>query len=305
MSFVGRALSFFFELNNSQFVGGQPTIKIPPGLRASARIAYAGLPSSNALELTIWGLTADIMNQLNTLGMQFQEQPRNLVTVMAGDAGISFPSNAPNTTVAFKGAITDAWPEFNRQPEAPIYIQAYAGADMAVTRALPRSFPGESDIVQIVSGLATLAKKSFENNGVTGVMLSNQYLWGSPLDQIKAVARAVKNRGVSIDVVENDIVAMWYTKQGRGKVIPLVSPSTGLIGYPTYSSFGIDFRCVYNPNLRQGGQVQVQSFLKGATGLFDIYGLSHDLDSQIPGGKWETTVHAARQGYPTPPLPPP
>jgi len=298
MSFVGRALSFTFTIN-SRLKGGTSTITIPAGLMASARVGFAGLPSAARMELTIWGLTNDIMNQLNTMGMVYKDLPINSVTLVASDA------DGTNPSVVFIGEITDARPELSRQPEAPIYIQAYSTAGMAVVRALPVSYTNESDIVEIVRSLASLAGKHFENNGVTGVLLANQYLWGTPLDQLKTVAKAVKDRGVIIDVV-NDTVVMYYTKVGRGSIVPLVGPSSGLIGYPTYSVQGIDFRCIYNPNLSIGGQVQVESTsdLKQTSGLFNIYGLSHDLDAQIPGGKWESLVNTYRPGTPTPPLPP-
>jgi hypothetical protein len=117
--------------------------------------------------------------------------------------------------------------------------------------------------------------------------------------------------------VENTTVVVYYTAKGRGKVgIPTIDPEHGLIGYPSYTNFGIDFRCIYAPTLRKGGQVQIRSALPGAqssnpsfganasaNGLWNIYGLSHSLDSQIPNGLWESTVQATRTGYPQPIVP--
>jgi hypothetical protein len=310
--FIGRALSFEFLVQTTVLgapglVGptqptrlAQPTtIKIPPGLMAQARITFAGLPSAAAIQATIWGLTPAIMNQLNTLSAIFQMQPANLVTVYASNA------DGTNKSIAFKGGILSCTPDFNRQPEAPINIQAYAALDIATLPSNPTSYEASGDIVTMIKTIAAEVNYNTEFNDVSGVSLSRMYLDGSPRDKVDAIRRAVKDRGLMVDFVENNTIAVWYASKGRAKPVPIISPDTGLIGYPTYTGFGIDIRTIYNPNIVQGGQVQVNSSLPGASGLFTVYGVSHDLDSQIPGGKWETMIHAYRLGYPTPPITPP
>lgn len=316
MSFVGRALSFVFQRQDgTTFSGGGNTVTLPPGLMASVRIQYAGFPSANAAQIMIWGLTPSIMNELNTLGVIFNLQPRNLIVVQAGEA------NGSNFGTVFVGGIRTCTPDFRRPTEAFLSIEAFTALDQSAAVALPTSFTGSSDIVGMIQGLATQMKYGFENNGVSGISLSNQYLWGSPREQIDTIRRAVRNRGVMVDIVEGNppTVAIWYTAKGRGKGgIPMIGSQTGLIGYPTYTNFGIDFRCIYTPALRQGGQVQVQSTLPGgqssaqaignnpsATGIWTVYGLGHSLDAQVPNGLWETNVNATRNGYPQPAFSPP
>lgn len=311
---VGRALSFQFLVKTT--VLGAPgsigptqpttttqptTITIPPGLMAQARITFAGLPSAAALQATIWGLTPAIMNQLNTLSAIFQMQQANLITVFASNA------DGTNKSIAFKGGILNCTPDFNRQPEAPINIQAYAALDIATLPSAPKSYQGSADITVMIKTIADEVSYNTEFNGISGVSLSRSYLDGSPRDQIDNIRRAVKDRGIMVDFVENNTIAVWYASKGRnnGGGIPVISPDTGMIGYPQYTGFGIDVRTIYNPNVVQGGLVQVKSSLPAASGLFSVYGLSHDLDAQIPGGKWETMVHAYRLGYPTPPVTPP
>jgi hypothetical protein len=244
MSFVGRALSFVFQRQDgTKFSNGSDTITLPPGLQASVRIQYAGFPMTNAAEITIWGLTPSIMNELNTLGVIWDYQPRNLVTVQAGDAG------GNNFGTVFVGGVRICVPTF-RPPEGPIVIEAYTALDIAPGMALPQSFTGSSDIVGMLQGLANQVKYDFENSGVSGVSLTNQYLWGSPLEQIQKIRQAVINRGITVDI-ENKTVVVYYTAKGRGKGgIPLIDLDHGLIGYPSYTNFGIDFRCIYAPTLR-------------------------------------------------------
>lgn len=316
MAFILRNLSFKFQrqTGTGTFSNGSDTITIPPGLMASVRMLNAGLFSMAHCQMTIWGLTQSIMSDLSTLGVIVRLQPSNIVTVFATDEQGGLPQ-------VFKGAIWQAIPDYNRQPEAPIWIDAYSGLDIAVGGATPESYTASGDVVTMLQSLCNKAnpKYKFENNGVSGISLGTQYLYGSIRDQILTILNAVQSN-VAGAFVEENIVAIWPTTGARGGVVPLVaagtptSPGT-LIGYPSYTNSGINFRCLYNPNIRFGAQVQIQTSLPlasisapgitpnpaaGGTSLWNVYGLSHNLDTQIPGGKWETLVEATRAGYPSP-----
>lgn len=301
MALVGRALSFtFVRGGGGTFANGATTISIPPGLQASVRISQAGQPGMASAVATIYGLTPDVMNLVSTMGVIVTLQPRNLVIIGAGDVGQN------NLPTCFKGGILQGAPDLNRQPESPLVITAFASLDIATLPATPQSYVGASDISVILSSLCIQANYKFENNGITGINLSNAYLWGSPRDQIMQVLKAVKSRGVTGAFVENDtVLAIWPTTGARGGIVPIIKPGTTadpgtLIGYPTYTQFGVDFRCIYNPNIKFRGQVQLQTSLPSAAGLWDVYGFAHSLDAQMPNGLWETTVQANRAGYPTP-----
>jgi hypothetical protein len=67
-----------------------------------------------------------------------------------------------------------------------------------------------------------------------------------------------------------------------------------MVGYPMFSSDGIIVTCLYNPDIMQGGKVNVTSSLKVACGVWNITRVSHELDSEIPGGQWYTQVMCQR-----------
>lgn len=315
MSFVGRALSFtLIKGNDAQgrpqtFSNGSNTITIPAGNMASVRALNFGSPGMGHAEITIWGLTPSIMNEISTLGIVVTLQPKNLIAVYASDA------NGENKSEVFKGGIREAMPLYGRQPETPLWIDAFAGMDIATSQADPVSFTGSAEITVILKRLCDAAGYQFEPNGVSGVSLSRSYLWGSPRDQILSVLQAVRTRGVAGAFVENQTVAIWKTTSARNGIVPIIkagdatTPGT-LIGYPTYTNAGLDIRCIYTPDLRFGGQCQIETSipltaqngaLKSGDGLWNITtGLSAHLDAQIPGGKWENLVEAVRAGYPTP-----
>ena len=70
-----------------------------------------------------------------------------------------------------------------------------------------------------------------------------------------------------------------------------------MIGYPGIGGQN-NIRCVtrYNPDLAYGTVVQVQSIIKPACGQWKINLLSHDLESETPGGLWQTTFEAGAPG---------
>ena len=83
--------------------------------------------------------------------------------------------------------------------------------------------------------------------------------------------------------------------QSPGRVVRTkVSPSTGMRGYPAFTSSGIEVTTLFNPTLQYGGNIQVESQLTPACGTWNIYNLAHELESEIPSGKWFTTLSASK-----------
>lgn len=309
MALVQRALSFIFtRQDGTTFPNGSTSITIPPGLMAQVRITNAGLPGMGGTQTSIWGLTQDVMNQLSTLGIRVTLQPRNYVKIIAQDAGGS------NTSTAFAGAIRICSPDFNRQPDPCLSFQAYAGVEISALPPKAQGYDGGIDVITVLQNLCKDIKYTLEPNGVSGVSITH-YSWGDPRTVISEIRSQILPSGYDIEFdIQSQTVAIWSIQKGRGNPggIPLVSagslaaPGT-LIGYPSYSEFGIDFRCIYTPMLRRGSQVQVdttlplgQTSLPSANGLWNIYSIAHALDAQIPGGKWETMVQASRTGFPNP-----
>jgi len=95
-------------------------------------------------------------------------------------------------------------------------------------------------------------------------------------------------------LIEVGTLYIWPRGQARGQQVPLLSPRTGLIGYPTYTATGIVGLCRYNPNVGFGGKIKVESSLTPACGEWVITKLSHTLESEIPGGLWQTQFQAAK-----------
>ena len=284
MTFVERLIDLRFILGTGTFgETGEDTVNVT-GLRVTAKILKAGGPSMGTLDMTVFGLTPSIINQLSTLGLVWTEVRRNTVIVMAYDAGAS-------PAVVFQGTITNAWGGFEEQPEVGFHVEAHTGLIEAVMVAQPISTTGSTKVADIMSSLATTMGLSFENSGVTGV-LPISYFWGSPRNQAQAAA---KEAGINW-TIDNGVLAIWPRGGSRGGLIPVVSDADGKINYPSYTSKGIFVRTLFNPAIGFGQTVQVESSLKPATGPWIVYSLDYNLDAMMPGGKWEVNFSATRPG---------
>lgn len=302
MSFVQRLIDVTFRLSSAS-ASFSPDSKLNTvtlsGLRCSARVSNAGTPAGSELNLQVWGMPLDLMNQLSTLGMVVRVVPRDTITVTAGDA-------TSGMSTVFVGTILNAWADFQSAPEVPFHVVAQSGLADLIAPVPATSFQGSADIVNVLQTLATTMKYDFENNGVTGVRVSNPYYPGTALQQARRAAKDVANvmgyddSGVSSD--GKNVLAIWPMPGGsRGGAIPLISPQTGMAGYPSFVAQGISLKTVYNPSIRFMGKIQVSgSILTAANGLWQVSFIDHALDAMVPHGQWHSTLGAFNPKYEPP-----
>lgn len=231
-------------------------------------------------------MTLSQMNDLSTLGMQIQTVPKNLITVTAGDSG------APLSTV-FVGDIYNAYADFQGSPEVVFHIEAHTLVANANISAAPTSIQGSADVAGLMSGFASQMGCTFENNGIN-TKLSNPYFAGSLREQALA---CVTHAGISWNGGDNGVVAIWPKNGARNGGIPLVSPETGMVGYPSYIAQGLLLKSLFNPAITFGGKIQVKSSLTPACGTWAVVSLTYELDSLFPNGKWFSVIGAVNPQY--------
>ncbi len=290
MSFVKRRIDLKFQLGQGSFGDdGFDTIELK-GLRVSAELSTTGDVSFSQCNLRVWGMPLDVMNKLTILGVPKTTGRRNVVTVSAGD-------DDTGVSVVFIGTITEAWINAQGSPEVSFVVAATAGYIYALKPVAPTSYKGTVDAATIVRGIAAQMRPEgatgefaplglrVENTGVS-VQLVNPYLSGSAMNQLRQVAKA----GNFNLIIENGVICIWPAGKVRGQEIPLISPKTGLVGYPDHTQAGIRIVSLYNPNLKFGVKVKVESALTPTVGFWSPYVVSHQLESEMPGGKWFTTI---------------
>lgn len=262
------------------------------------------MPSFDKAEIRVFGVTQSIMNAVSTLGIPLpMVRANNTVLVEAGDT-------VNGMATVYSGYIQNAWQNLDGSPETFLHIISYRGLDEAVRPAAPSSFPGTADVATIMSGLARQMEYVFENSGVQ-TQLSSPYLSGTLLQQAQTVARAA---GIEMYLDSgSQTLAIWPKNKTRGGMVPLISANSGLVGYPRFRDQGMGFTCLFNPNIRIGGQILMRSMIGqpsqtpangapeaeaqmgGPNGYWAVNApLTYDLAAQVPNGPWFCDVNCAR-----------
>jgi hypothetical protein len=279
MTFARKEIEVTISLGTGQFgETGANTVTLS-GLRVKADIQQFGGNAMPQVQLRIFGLPMQMINQLTTIGpINSSIMYQNSVLIAAGDEGSAL-------TTIYSGTIWQAWGDFNQMPDASLNIVALGGLAASLKPVGASSYPGSADVGTIMQSLATTAGFGFVNSDVS-VQLSNPYFPGTALAQIRACARAA-NINFAID---NGTLHIWPKGSARNGTTPLISPATGLVGYPAFSSNGLMLTTTFNPDVVIGGTIQVQSSLTPACGQWIATQISHSLESETPDGQWFTHI---------------
>lgn len=283
MTFAKKRIDVSFSLANGNFGSGGNSANLS-GLRVQAMIENAGNQSMGQLECAIYGLPLTMMNQLTTLGTNFNLTPNNTITLSAGDDGGAI-------SPVFKGTISVAFADMRAAPQTCLRVSAYAGLTAAVQPAQPTTVAGSQDVSTLMKQIAEKGQLTLEDAGVNCKVM-NPYLPGAPRQQALALAKAA---GIDMTIDRDKLVIVPVDKVRQGAV-PLISPETGMVGYPAYRQGGIDVTTLFNPNFQQFGSVKVQSDLKPACGTWRVVRLDYDLESETPRGKWYCTLGLTNLG---------
>ncbi len=312
----GGQQSFVQKLINLQISLGSPTTNQPgifasgPGLgtnvvtlsnhRTSVRISNVG-GGANYATIHVWGVNQSTMNELSQLGAVYNQVRQNSVIVSAGDA-------INGIVPIYASGIWLSYADYNQQPEVPLVMTCKGALAESVINVAPTTFSGVSDVATLMAGWAALINKTLENNGVTA-KLANPYYGGNTWSKIQSAARDA-NINAQVD---GSVLAIW-PKGGSRTVatVPLISPATGMIGYPgAYSPNGyLVVRHLFNPLVRIGGQIKLQSSVLSsilpnqmADVLWTVYQLDLALDSLVPHGEWMGTALCYPSSLAAPPPP--
>jgi hypothetical protein len=268
------------------------------GLRAHVRIQNNGAPAGSMADVSIYGLTPSLMNQLSTLGQVYNSISRNSLQISAGD-------ESTGVVPIFLGTITSAFGDYQKMPDVPFEMHCQSGTIDAVSSATPSSFPGNVDVATVMSGLASQMNLGFINGGVSVKLPGGIYLRGNLEQQVKQLASWANilaervNGGTALAIWKRG--STWQTG-----IVPLLSKSTGMITAPSLSIYGPVVRSIFNSQVAFGGSVQIQSdVVPQANGMWYVQKVDLALDSLVPKGRWEMTVHTngLNATFPTPPPP--
>lgn len=285
MSFIERQIRLTFLLGTGDFGNDGFNETTVTGLRVSATVTKNGGVSMSNLQMRVFGMSLSTMNKLSTLGKPLVEGRNNKVRVEAGD-------DDKGLTTVFIGTISEAWVDMSDQANAAFIVAAHSGLLDALRPTAPSSYPGATSVSSIMATLAQEMGYQFEDGGVQ-VTLASPYLSGTPRMQAEAVAQAA---GINW-IIDDETLAIWPQGGTRGGLIPLLTPETGLVGYPAHTQNGIAVTTLFTPSITFGGQVQVESALTPANGTWTVFSVTHELESETPDGKWFTRLECSVLGF--------
>lgn len=278
-----KQLRFVVTLGTGKFGGSDNNQVTLEGFRAFVDIDKAGGMMMGTLKAKIYGVRQEDMNSITTLQWKPGTWIPNTIEVFAIDG--------PAETLIFAGNIVNAWGDYQNMPNVHLYIQAQAAFYSGLKAIPPRSFKGAIDVPTIMAQIAKDLGYTFENNGVT-TQLTDVYLPNTGLEQAKDLAR---HAGCDL-YLDDKILAITPPNAPRKSIIPLISATTGMIGYPTFDGVGVNFQILFNPGVTFGGVVKVETDIVQAAGEWIVTSVAHKLESETPGGAWFSTIRGNLNG---------
>ena len=282
VSFVKRRLRVQITLSKGQFKNGEGNSIIIDDLGISAKIEKTGLPDFGKASVEITGLSLDVMSQLSTLAMHPLFVRRNYINIFAGDDYNGF-------TQIFAGSITSASADFNSVPEVKFKIEARIGFYGSVTAQSPNAISGSMPVSTFIKNQAEKAGFTFENQGEISTQIKNCVFTGSPIEQ---AIQASKQVGAELVIDDNKMILIGNGGKVKGTV-PVLSATSGMLGYPVMTQSGIEVKAIFNPDFRFAGIIEIKSVVPKVSGQWRIIKLSHSLTSNLPNaGDWTSSITA-------------
>lgn len=307
MAFVRRRIELTFILGTGAFGEGppEPPITIPAdtqaagtsvkvtnntiilnGLRVRAHIQEIGNSTLGMADVMVWGLSLSHLNQLSKMEQYAMFSRNNRLIISAGD-------DKDGMGVVFEGAITQSWADLSSQPDSILHCSAMAGQFYLVKPAADFTLAGSSDVATIIDSMAHQMGFTLINNGVA-VLLATPHYSGSIIEQLR---RAAADADINL-VVDQINKKIYITPRGAAIVdqVPLISPETGMVGYPIHDATGVICNTLFNRNIKILRKAKVQSQLANANAEWLVISVVHDLESEVHNGEWYTRFQATNLG---------
>lgn len=325
LSFSRKQISITFNIALPD--GSTDSLTLESDYRIKAIVSHAGMSVGSELELEIWGMSLNDMNRLsyvanypNAQNPRTVDQSNSTVIVRVGNYG------EPLTTL-FMGLLVEGYADLNGG-EPVFRAHAMTSVLLAAVVPDPISYRGPRAVVSILSDICAVAGYQLIDHGGWDrhAVLHNHYAEGTTLDQISSTIEACGGTfnasHINAPAIQGaspltGLIEVWGPTYGGAvkneteQTMPLISPKTGLVGYPTYNRAGISFACLLRPDIAFYQTVKVDKeytpagWIAGSggvnqqgqriatapwDGLWLPVSITHEVTAEIPGGNWHTFV---------------
>ena len=279
-SFTNKTIQVVMAMAEGVFQNGANQITVE-GLPTTVDIQKQGGDERPSCTVTIGNLNIDVVKQLTTLSFRPLQRFKNQITVNAGEVGKQLQT-------IFIGDFENAYGEFQNAPTMNLMVKAIAAQHGALMATPATSVDGTEQVAKLMEQWAVEAGCTLENNGVNA-SVKNVVYRGSPVDKAKTLARDV---GIDLIIDDGKFIITPSGQAVDGNAV-LIDPKHGLLGYPAFSNDGIEFNMIFDPNVKIGGLVKIESIVPRASGIWKVTKINTKLEAYIPnGGSWTSSVSA-------------
>ena len=279
-SFTNKTIQVVMAMAEGVFQNGANQITVE-GLPTTVDIQKQGGDERPSCTVTIGNLNIDVVKQLTTLSFRPLQRLKNQITVNAGEVGKQLQT-------IFIGDFENAYGEFQNAPTMNLMVKAIAAQHGALMATPATSVDGTEQVAKLMEQWAVEAECTLENKGVNA-SVKNVVYRGSPVDKAKTLARDV---GIDLIIDDGKFIITPNGQAVDGNAV-LIDPKHGLLGYPAFSNDGIEFNMIFDPNVKIGGLVKIESIVPRASGIWKVTKITTKLEAYVPnGGSWSSSVSA-------------
>lgn len=279
-SFTNKTIQVVMAMAEGVFQNGANQITVE-GLPTTVDIQKQGGDERPSCTVTIGNLNIDVVKQLTTLSFRPLQRFKNQITVNAGEVGKQLQT-------VFIGDFENAYGEFQNAPTMNLMVKAIAAQHGALMATPATSVDGTEQVAKLMEQWAVEAGCTLENKGVNA-SVKNVVYRGSPVDKAKTLARDV---GIDLIIDDGKFIITPNGQAVDGNAV-LIDPKHGLLGYPAFSNDGIEFNMIFDPNVKIGGLVKIESIVPRASGIWKVTKITTKLEAYVPNsGSWSSSVSA-------------
>jgi hypothetical protein len=249
--------------------------------RATVSLQSSGNLFGTQVNVSIFGLGLEMLAALSSKAMGL---------FGADTERISMKIFVENTAI-FAGYMTSSIANMNTVPNTALMITATANADLQNKTASPFSFNGSTPVTSVITAICKAAGYTPYIVGLDGKVISNPHYEGSVFDQLRTVC---DDLNIAMSVAPPSI-SFWPQESTKDDVKPLISPEYGLIGYPVFSNGGVMFQTQFSTLLTTGRDIELQTTLPHASGVYKLTSVTHELSSWMEDGPWHSVCIANRK----------
>jgi len=250
--------------------------------RIRVSIRYGGAQFGNA-HITVYGVPLQDMNNIARLWLEtMTPQTTDSVTVNVW--------NGQSFSPLFYGTITWSSVDASAMPAVALVLDANSGFKAASTPAAPYASSGPVSLKDALTTIATQAGYTVNYAASAPNYMVTTRVTGSALDQIAALMRHFPDLTwvpVQQQILVRAALAPQFTDPVR------IAVDTGMQGAPVYSTSGLQIATLFNPLIIPGTALNVVTafdFVNRTQWVAHV--LAHELDANMPGGQWTTSIAA-------------